>query len=616
MNSRSTCLLQRMHCGRRGLYCLRDSRPPRTGKASATSNGSTTRLAFLGENTGEVAQVYAFNIRTGTLTKRTSHSTPITAFNVTGDGRRLAFVAERTQAPFVSDEEVQRNGMIITTQSLADILSGGPSEYTVGDQLFVQSDNQLPREVVLDDPLVGDVPSLSPDGRFVCVQVWMNEVPAAWSEYSNEQIRPYLRMTRMAPAHLPLRRLMLFDRASGALRPLLDAPLEYASPGRLRWAKNSRSVIIQRTFLPLTVSDREDLETRKADVFDVEITLPTMDYQKVMTVNVPEEKASVGIHIDLEENVSTPPKIFASDDRNSGKILLWDLNPQFSELKFGTVEIVHWKMPDGKDAAGGLYLPPDYQSGIRYPLVIQTHGFNPNRFSIDGLNEWSSAFAARALSARGIMVLQSSGFSPFNNQTEEGPREMARLEAAIEYLDRRGLVNRDHVGVTGFSRSVYDVGYALTHSRYKFAAAYLADGIDGSYFSYVASGSSASDDVLLNGGAPFGEGLQLWLKRAPAFNLDRISTPLRLAAHGREGSVLGLWEWFLGLTYLGKPVEFIEFPYGSHLLVKPWERRAAQQGLVDWFCFWLKDEQDSDPAKHDQYVRWDQLKAKQSHRAE
>jgi hypothetical protein len=32
---------------------------------------------------------------------------------------------------------------------------------------------------------------------------------------------------------------------------------------------------------------------------------------------------------------------------------------------------------------------------------------------------------------------------------------------------------------------------------------------------------------------------------------------------------------------------------------------------VDWYCFWLKDEEDPDPAKAEQYKRWRELKTLQ-----
>jgi hypothetical protein len=43
--------------------------------------------------------------------------------------------------------------------------------------------------------------------------------------------------------------------------------------------------------------------------------------------------------------------------------------------------------------------------------------------------------------------------------------------------------------------------------------------------------------------------------------------------------------------------------------IKPWERITAQQGDVDWFCFWLKDEEDHDPEKAEQYTRWREFRS-------
>jgi hypothetical protein len=56
----------------------------------------------------------------------------------------------------------------------------------------------------------------------------------------------------------------------------------------------------------------------------------------------------------------------------------------------------------------------------------------------------------------------------------------------------------------------------------------------------------------------------------------------------------------------------IYIPEGTHILEKPWERTTSQQGNVDWFCFWIKGEEDPDPAKAEQYKRWRELRSLQS----
>ena len=66
-------------------------------------------------------------------------------------------------------------------------------------------------------------------------------------------------------------------------------------------------------------------------------------------------------------------------------------------------------------------------------------------------------------------------------------------------------------------------------------------------------------------------------------------------------SLLSDWHWYSGLARLDKPVEMVYIPEGTHILEKPWDRMVSQQGNVDWFCFWLKGEEDPDPAKAEQY---------------
>jgi dipeptidyl aminopeptidase/acylaminoacyl peptidase len=239
--------------------------------------------------------------------------------------------------------------------------------------------------------------------------------------------------------------------------------------------------------------------------------------------------------------------------------------------------------------------------------VIQTHGFNPKMsFSMDGLEDTASAFAARPLAAAGFLVLQAEDYTA--NTPQEGPEQMANYEGAIDYLDSRALVDRSAVAITGFSRTVFNVMYTLTHSRYQFAAADLADGFDGGYFQYFAFGG-VGDQVFVNGGMPFGDNLKNWLATSPGFNLDKINTPIRSLAFGAAGGVIMGWHSFIGLRLLDKPVDFVLLPDAEHIVVKPWERMVAQQGLVDWFRFWLKGEEDSDPAKRDQYDRWRKLRS-------
>src|ERR1051325_8397211 len=190
---------------------------------------------------------------------------------------------------------------------------------------------------------------------------------------------------------------------------------------------------------------------------------------------------------------------------------------------------------------------------------------------------------------------------------DEGPFDQDMLEGAIDALDQRGLIDRTKVGLQGFSRTCYTGLYFLTHSSYSIAAADLSDGVDYSYVQYIVYGGGTSAERI-NGGSPWGSSHVQWLERAPGFRLDRVTTPLRLTAIGPH-SVLQEWEPYAGLLAQGKPAELVYIPDGSHILVKPWERMTSQQGVVDWWRFWLQGYEDPDPAKAEQYGRWRKLAA-------
>jgi len=207
------------------------------------------------------------------------------------------------------------------------------------------------------------------------------------------------------------------------------------------------------------------------------------------------------IRVFYDEGMNSPPKVFLSATNGGGSALFLDLNPQFKELRFAKEETVTWKATDGHEMQGGLYLPPDYKPGYHYPLVIQTHGFAPNKFWIDG--PWSSASAAQPLAGKGIVVLQvghGKDYADYRSTPMEAQREMTAYEGAIDYLDSRGIIDRNRVGIIGFSRSAYHVAYTLTHSKYRFVAATLADGFNGGYFNFLVFPNATAELNAVNGG--------------------------------------------------------------------------------------------------------------------
>jgi Tol biopolymer transport system component len=608
-------------------------------------------IVFLGERPGELHQLYSFTISTHRLTKLTNHRTSLLSYSITGDGKKIAFTAEEPIGA-IFDEKAQHEGVLVSTQYLSTLIRNEKGGRYFGKyQSFLQIGSRRDLPIRVPDTIspLGYNLAISPNGKSIAIRCYVDNVPEIWKEYSDVEMASLTGKTVGPGQHSFLNRYVLLNTATGESSILLDSPLSGNNDSKIIWSPDSRSVVITDAYLPLDDTTPEERRVRRSTAFAVEVNVRTREIAKIssdeMQVLNWESKSNRLIfeggerwstgprptiafekikgkwrevvetttaesqpRIELEQDMNVPPKIYAVGTAMKRKILLLDLNPQFGELNIAKVEAIHWKGSDGHEVKGGLYYPIHYKTGRRYPLVIQNHGFEPNRFAMGPGN---SAFVAQPLAGNDVFVLQIAFSTDGHDVPNEAGLETAAYEGAIDYLDGLGLIDREHVGLGGFSRTGLHVKYALTHSKYHFVAATVTDDTDGGYFQYLVNMNSyvgfAQDFEQINGGAPFGEGLKSWFQRSPGFNVDKVETPVRILALSPE-TLLYEWEWFAALYRLAKPVEMIYIPDGQHELQRPWDRLIAQQGNVEWFTFWLNGKEDSSPTKTDQYRRWRKMR--------
>ncbi len=323
------------------------------------------------------------------------------------------------------------------------------------------------------------------------------------------------------------------------------------------------------------------------------------------------------ITISIVEGLNTPPNLKAVDNRTGRTKIFTDFNPQFRTLRFAPVTLITWTAADGGKWSGDLYYPPDAKPSSRYPLVIQTHGCTTDKFDITGFGPGgATGYAAQVLANKGIVVLQeghceeSSGSPPPPSRpyysAESAQHEMRGYDSAIDLLDKMGIIDRSRVGLQGHSATAWTVIYTLAHPTpaYHYAAALSTARGDLGYLGYLSTTYGRFWSLEGNGGPPVGSNFATFWHNALPFHLEPVETPIMSQEPDGLRYVPLMWEIHENLRMLGKPEEFIVFPDGTHNLVKPWERLTSQQAAVDWFCFWLKGEEDPDPKKREQYARW------------
>ncbi|HZQ20486.1 MAG TPA: prolyl oligopeptidase family serine peptidase [Terriglobales bacterium] len=469
---------------------------------------------------------------------------------------------------------------------------------------------------------------------------------------------------------------VIVDLKTGIARSIINAPagrvLGYVAPTKAFWMNDSHKVVLTNSFLPLescnqaeklrrengpaiVMVDLRDLKPEKVDYLD-QGEFTTKSWHRIDDISWRGESAEVTVTYEVDEDgnapqprhylfklgqwishpiatgdeisasvramplvvvqdLNHPPRLFGHVPGDAESSMVWDPNSWLEQRNIGDAKLFKWHDQDNNKREGILVLPPRFDPKQRYPLVIQTHGFDSKRFFADG--EYSTGSGGRALSAKGIVVLQMDMPMIYFTTPEDGPYEAAGFESAIGALSTRGFIDRNRVGVIGFSYSCFHVLYTLTHHPALFAAASITDGNNMSYVQYILSTDThnALQEISekTNGGIPFGAGLSSWSHNAPNFELDRVKTPL-LVSSLEKGELLAQWETYSGLRTLHKPVDMVWLPRENapHILVKPQQRYMSQQMAVDWFDFWLNGHEDSDQRKHPQYVRWRELRKLQN----
>lgn len=506
---------------------------------------------------------------------------------------------------------------------------------------------------------------ISPDGRFAVLDETPNDAEKKWADFGAAEVRTEWRSAscRIVDGQsnrCRVRQLFLVDLATGGSSPLFDAPLFLGDVKYVSWSPAAKWLLLGPTYLPK--SDRSeatkgwvivDLQSRKV----TSIQLPTNIGKAVsigwagesaFTFSVPgDEQIVASLHdgqwalrrtqvpfvqdtsIAVNESLNQPPKLqFTGRD---GRIVdLFDPNPKLAFLDLAKAEMFVWTDSSGERWEGRLYLPPKRGSGP-WPLVVQTQGpAKAGEFSIYGQSEASggiglgpgwSVYLAQTLATHGVAVLQvgaparkPEGSTPGSSELDKLDRSLLGIVAAVEKLSGQKLVDPSRVGIMGHSASGRLVEHAITRGDFLFAAAIVADAADLNYLQHAMYSYGRPRDYGNIADPLSAAEMVKWISRSPALNADRVQTPVQFQVEASsEGSTTLMWHWemYSALRSYGKAVEYFVTPdiqRGSHLLQNPRQLMVIQNRALDWWLFWLKGEEDPNPAKRGQYESWERMR--------
>lgn len=328
----------------------------------------------------------------------------------------------------------------------------------------------------------------------------------------------------------------------------------------------------------------------------------------------------------VEEGIATPPRLVKIDLRDGRIFRLLSVSAEHDAIAPLTILPRVWTNRDGYEARGFVVLPRGYQKGKPYPAVIVTHGSDADdRFAAPGF-QWN--YPVQLLAERGYVVLLINDPSPL--QSEElmaaskawvrgsGPPDSETLqrllwiegvhifEDAVDEMAIEGLVDRDRVGIAGYSRGSQMVNVAVTRSPL-FRAASSGDGGYLEPAGYATAGSSYD---AVYGGAPLSDAIISYRRFAPSLNANRVCAALLQQVASASPSQIELFE---ALRAAKAPTQISHYSGATaasdetHVFYRPSNRSLAMRENIAWFNYWLLDKNDTDGPFPKQAESWGKL---------
>lgn len=319
----------------------------------------------------------------------------------------------------------------------------------------------------------------------------------------------------------------------------------------------------------------------------------------------------------LHESPTTPRRVVSVSLNDGVLATIVDPNPEFRNIRLGEVERLEWTNEFGHAAFGHFLKPLDYKTGEKHPLVVLT--YRSLGFLRGGVGD---EYPAHVLAANGFGVLSfdrpdPEEYLPPARDISESMRAqdrdligyrstLASLEKGISLVESSGLISPDRIGLTGLSYGAETVMFNLLYGHPKYAAAIVSSTSWDPIGFYVMDDASRSESTKMGRGLPEGPSADWWRKVSPALNVDKIHTPILMNVADRE--LIWSIQTISTLKENRKPLEVFVYPDERHVKRWPSHRCAIYERNVDWLNFWLKGEEDPDPAKAEQYARWRELR--------
>jgi dipeptidyl aminopeptidase/acylaminoacyl peptidase len=298
----------------------------------------------------------------------------------------------------------------------------------------------------------------------------------------------------------------------------------------------------------------------------------------------------------LQEDEINSPNVFiyALNDQAQNPAAISNINAQQANYNWMSAQIVKWKAYTGKTAEGVLYLPENFDSKKKYPMIVyfyernnQTlHNYLPPAPTGSRLN--IPFFASRGYVIFVPDIWYQKGYP--------GQGAYDYILSGTRAMIQKGFIDSTKIGLQGQSWGGYQTAYLITKSKL-YAAAWAGAPVVNMTSAYggIRWGTGMNrqfqyEKTQSRIGASLWERPDLYIKNSPLFSLPAVTTPLVIMSNDADDAV----PWYQGIEYftamrrLNKKVWLLVYNNEAHNLVERKNKKDIQIREQQFFDHYLK----------------------------
>ena len=250
--------------------------------------------------------------------------------------------------------------------------------------------------------------------------------------------------------------------------------------------------------------------------------------------------------------------------------------------------MIRWKSKDGQEVEGLLTLPVGYETGKKYPLILNIHGGPAGAFAETFIGRFS-VYPIAAFAARGYAVLRpnprgSSGYGKqfrYANVADWGGKDFEDDMSGVDQVIAMGIADPDHLAVLGWSYGGFMTSWVVTHTD-RFKAAVVGAGVT-DLWSFTGTSDIPGFLPDYFDGDPWDQ-FRNFADHSPITFVKNVKTPT-LILHGeadiRVPTSQG-YEFYHALKKLGVTTKMVVYPRTPHGPREPKFILDIAQRNIDW----------------------------------